>query len=190
MSNLINEELETMKYLFGYQKGKVISEQEKPAAAPATSPTALTAPDIIMKIQRILVDKYKTNLGNSGPKGDGVDGQWGSLTQTAFENATKSSVTTPANSTAVNVKIDPQVTKSKGFMVVKDNGQILMADQVKNGLIGSVDARDYDYVLLSTDGSTYACQSSTASCYSSNKKTGNVVNKTNNIQSAKTNVGL
>ena len=186
MSNLINEELETMKYLFGYQKGKVISEQVTQAASAAVP----TVPDVIMKIQRILVDKYKANLGNSGTKGDGVDGKWGSLTQTAFENATKGSSTAPVNSTVVNVKIDPQVAKSKGFMVVKDNGQILMADQVKNGLIGSVDARDYDYVLLSTDGSTYACQISTASCYSSNKKTGNVVNKTNNIQSAKTNVGL
>jgi hypothetical protein len=97
MSNLINEELETMKYLFGYQKGKVISEQVT-QAAPAAVPTAS---DVIMKIQRILVDKYKANLGNSGPKGDGVDGQWGSLTQTAFENATKSSVTTPANTTNI-----------------------------------------------------------------------------------------
>jgi hypothetical protein len=84
MSNLINEELEKMKYLFGYQKGKVVSEQVQQAA-----PVAPTAPDVIMKIQRILVDKYKANLGNSGPKGDGVDGKWGNLTQTAFEAATK-----------------------------------------------------------------------------------------------------
>lgn len=84
MSNLINEELEKMKYLFGYQKGKVVSEQVQQAA-----PVAPTAPDVIMKIQRILVDKYKVNLGNSGPKGDGVDGKWGNLTQTAFEAATK-----------------------------------------------------------------------------------------------------
>jgi hypothetical protein len=85
MSNLINEELGKMKYLLGYQKGKVISEQVTPAA-PAAVPTA---PDVIMKIQRILVDKYKANLGNSGPKGDGVDGKWGNLTQTAFETVTK-----------------------------------------------------------------------------------------------------
>jgi hypothetical protein len=193
MSNLINEELEKMKYLLGYQKGKVISEQVT-QAAPAAAPTA---PDVIMKIQRILVDKYKANLGNSGPKGDGVDGKWGNLTQTAFENATKGTPAAPTNTTTavVTVKVDPQTAKTKGFMIVKDNNKVLMPDQVKNGLIGGVDERDYDYVLLSTDGSVFACKTMNvggvgASCYSSNKKTGNVVNKTDNIQSVKTNVGL
>jgi len=93
MSNLINEELETMKYLFGYQKGKVISEQTAPAApataAPATAAPATAAPtaqDVIMKIQTILKTKYGVNLGTSGPNKDGVDGKWGNLTQSAFES--------------------------------------------------------------------------------------------------------
>ena len=195
MSNIINEELEKMKYLLGYQKGKVVSEQVQ-QAAPAAAPTA---PDVIMKIQRILVDKYKANLGNGGPKGDGVDGKWGNLTQTAFEAATggaKSAATAAAPPTTTNsLKVDPQVAKSKGFEIVKEDDKVLIPTKVVNGLIGSIDARDYDYVLLSADGSTFACQitkagTSGASCYSSNKQTGKVVNKTTDTQSAKTNVGL
>jgi hypothetical protein len=195
MSNLINEELETMKYLFGYQKGKVISEQGGTAApvaattTPAAAPSAATVPDVIKKIQEILNTKYGTKLT--------VDGKWGPMTQSAFENATKGTTASPANTTTavVTVKVDPQTAKTKGFMVVKDDNKVLMPDQVKNGLIGGVDERDYDYVLLSTDGSVFACKTMNvggvgASCYSSNKKTGNVVNKTDNIQSAKTNVGL
>jgi len=74
MSNLVNEELETMKYLFGYQKGKVISEQEK-----AVAPSTLTAPDVIKKIQTILNTKYGAKLN--------IDGKWGNLTQSAFQSA-------------------------------------------------------------------------------------------------------
>lgn len=191
MSNLINEELNKMKYLLGYQKGKVVSEQVQ-QAAPAAAPTAL---DVIMKIQRILVDKYKANLGNSGPKGDGVDGKWGNLTQTAFETATGGAKSAAVAPTTNSPKVDPQVAKSKGFEIVKEDDKVLIPTKVVNGLIGSIDARDYDYVLLSADGSTFACQitkvgASGASCYSSNKQTGKVVNKTTDTQSAKTNVGL
>jgi hypothetical protein len=54
----------------------VISEQDAPAA---------TTKDVIKQIQRILVDKYKVNLGTTGDLGDGVDGDWGNLTQSALE---------------------------------------------------------------------------------------------------------
>jgi hypothetical protein len=76
MKNLVNEELNKMKYLLGYHRGMVISEQDAPAA---------TAKDVIKQIQRILVDKYKVNLGNTGDLEDGVDGDWGNLTQSALE---------------------------------------------------------------------------------------------------------
>ena len=76
MKNLVNEELNKMKYLLGYQRGMVISEQDAPAA---------TAKDVIKQIQRILVDKYKVDLGKTGDTGDGVDGDWGNLTQSALE---------------------------------------------------------------------------------------------------------
>jgi hypothetical protein len=76
MRNLVNEELNKMKYLLGYQRGMVISEQDAPAA---------TTKDVIKQIQRILVDKYKVNLGKTGDLEDGVDGDWGPLTQEALE---------------------------------------------------------------------------------------------------------
>jgi hypothetical protein len=76
MKNLVNEELNKMKYLLGYHRGMVISEQDAPAA---------TTKDVIKQIQRILVDKYKVNLGTTGDLGDGVDGDWGNLTQSALE---------------------------------------------------------------------------------------------------------
>ena len=89
--NSVNEELKMMKYLLGYQRGKVISEQDAPAA---TTPAATTAPaatatpqDLIKQIQTVLKTKYNANLGNYGV--DGVDGKWGNLTQTALENALK-----------------------------------------------------------------------------------------------------
>jgi peptidoglycan hydrolase-like protein with peptidoglycan-binding domain len=78
MSNLINEELETMKYLFGYQKGKVISEQGKVTTTTAV-PSATTAPDVIKKIQEVLNTKYGAKLN--------IDGKWGPMTQSAFESA-------------------------------------------------------------------------------------------------------
>jgi hypothetical protein len=76
MKNLVNEELNKMKYLLGYHRGMVISEQDAPAA---------TTKDVIKQIQRILVDKYKVNLGTTGDLKDGVDGDWGNLTQSALE---------------------------------------------------------------------------------------------------------
>lgn len=113
MNRKINEEIQNMKYLFGYQKGKVISEQVQtsdltnyqpkglptsnatvPAAPPTPAAPAIPAPpttieDVIKKIQTILKTKYGANLGNTGPNKDGIDGKWGTNTQTALENALK-----------------------------------------------------------------------------------------------------
>jgi hypothetical protein len=109
MRNLVNEELNKMKYLLGYHRGMVISEQSGtvlPTSDPlsglpiqsrtinlnqATTDTktqeqpAATVKDVIKQIQRTLVDKYKVNLGDSGDLKDGVDGDWGNLSQGALE---------------------------------------------------------------------------------------------------------
>jgi hypothetical protein len=81
--NLVNEELNKMKYMLGYQRGRVISEQD--ADQPAATPK-----DLIRQIQTVLKTKYNANLGKFGLKGDGIDEKWGNLTQTALENALKS----------------------------------------------------------------------------------------------------
>ena len=79
----VNEELNTMKYLLGYQRGKVISEQDV-----ATQTTA-TPKDLITQIQTVLQDKFKQNLGPTG-----ADGKWGNYSQTALENALKTAAET------------------------------------------------------------------------------------------------
>ena len=82
----VNEELNAMKYLLGYQRGKVISEQD------AATQTTATPKDLIKQIQTVLKTKYNANLGNYGV--DGVDGKWGNITQTALENALKTAAET------------------------------------------------------------------------------------------------
>ena len=90
MNKLVKEELEAMKYLLGYQRGKVISEQAQvTSATPAAAPQ--TVEDVIKQIQTTLNTKYGTKLT--------VDGKWGNLTQTAFETALKSKGTAPAPTT-------------------------------------------------------------------------------------------
>lgn len=85
--NSVNEELNMMKYLLGYQRGKVISEQDVPAvatAAPAAPPAASTPKDLITLIQTVLRDKFKQNLGPTD-----TDGKWGKFSQDGLENALK-----------------------------------------------------------------------------------------------------
>ena len=85
--NSVNEELNMMKYLLGYQRGKVISEQDAPAvatAAPATAAPASTPKDLITLIQTVLNDKFKQPLGPTG-----ADGRWGKFSQDGLENALK-----------------------------------------------------------------------------------------------------
>lgn len=104
MKNLIKEDLNKMKYLLGYQRGMVMSEQElTPAVTAPASPAATpqTVEDVIKQIQTVLKSKYNANLGNSGTNEDGIDGKWGNLTQTAFENAAKSKSVTPASTKVV-----------------------------------------------------------------------------------------
>jgi hypothetical protein len=88
MRNLLKEDIENMKYLFGYKAGRVVSEQ-------ATENTA----DLIKQIQTVLKTKYNANLGTSGPNKDGVDGVWGPKTLAALEEVKKKkTLTTSGNS--------------------------------------------------------------------------------------------
>lgn len=90
MNKLVKEELEAMKYLLGYQRGKVISEQAQvtsvaPVATPAAAPQ--TVEQVVKKIQEVLNTKYGAKLT--------VDGKWGNNTQTAFEAALKTKASAP-----------------------------------------------------------------------------------------------
>jgi hypothetical protein len=133
MNTLVNEELNKMKYLLIYQKGKVISEQAggpatPVAAAPAAPvaadepkslPTTTTAPvaapaavspatveDAIKVIQTILNTKYGGKLT--------VDGKLGNLTQTALEAAVKSISTTPKATGEITPPVAPVTPKATG----------------------------------------------------------------------------
>jgi len=88
--NLVNEELNKMKYMLGYQRGRVISEQDAAQTQQAATQPAATPKDLIRQIQTVLKTKYNANLGKFGAKGDGIDEKWGNLTQTALDNALKS----------------------------------------------------------------------------------------------------
>jgi hypothetical protein len=79
--NTVNEELKMMKYLLGYQRGKVISEQDTAAVQDATQPT-VTPQDLIGQIQTLLNTKFGEKLT--------ADKKWGNMTQTALDTALKS----------------------------------------------------------------------------------------------------
>jgi len=89
MRNLLKEDIENMKYLFGYKAGRVVSEQ-------STENTA----DLIKQIQTVLKTKYNANLGTSGPNKDGVDGVWGPKTLAALEEVKKKKTLTASGNSA------------------------------------------------------------------------------------------
>lgn len=88
------------------QLGKFTVVSQPSSTTANNTQTAGNSVDLIKKIQTVLKDKYKAQLGTSGTNKDGVDGKWGKLTQTAFENAMKN--TTPATQGAAT----PQVTQA------------------------------------------------------------------------------
>lgn len=75
--SILTEEINNMKFLFGYKPGRLISEQETP----------VTTVDLIKQIQTLLNTNYGGKLT--------VDGKWGPMTQTALETAIKT-IETPA----------------------------------------------------------------------------------------------
>ena len=107
---IIIEDITRMKNLFVYKPGKVISEQittspeqqaiiDKGKKYAATTPVTPAAPAAttpgnnpmantpIGLIQTKLKYVYNLNIGTSGVNKDGVDGKWGNLSQTAFNQA-------------------------------------------------------------------------------------------------------
>lgn len=95
MSNIINEEINSIKFLFGYERGRVMSEQanvqiQRPTlnapAIPNVPKSNVKVPltpiaDVVGQIQTLLNTKYGAGLV--------VDKKWGPLTQAAFDKAFK-----------------------------------------------------------------------------------------------------
>jgi hypothetical protein len=81
---------------------------ETPVSTTAVPPAATTAPldrtSIISKIQNILKTKYNTNLGNTGPNKDGIDGKLGPRTLQSISAAISKAQSTPIDTKPIDAK--------------------------------------------------------------------------------------
>ena len=91
--SILTEEINNIKFLFGYQPGKVISEQSTP----------VNTVDLIKQLQTIINTNYGGQLI--------VDGKWGPKTQAAVEAAI-AKVTTPAAAPATPAPAAAPVVKA------------------------------------------------------------------------------
>ena len=82
-------ESERLEILNLHNNARIIKEQ---VPVVGTQQTPMDDKAKIMAIQTLLKTKYQSNLGNSGKKGDGIDGALGPKTLTALSTAMKSKV--------------------------------------------------------------------------------------------------
>ena len=82
-------ESERLEILNLHNNARIIKEQ---VPVVGTQQTPMDDEAKIMAIQTLLKTKYQANLGNSGKKGDGIDGALGPKTLTALSTAMKSKV--------------------------------------------------------------------------------------------------
>ena len=80
-------ESERLEILNLHNNARIIKEQ---VPVVGTQQTPMDDKAKIMAIQTLLKTKYQSNLGNSGKKGDGIDGALGPKTLTALSTAMKS----------------------------------------------------------------------------------------------------
>ena len=80
-------ESERLEILNLHNNARIIKEQ---VPVVGTQQTPMDDEAKIMAIQTLLKTKYQANLGNSGKKGDGIDGALGPKTLTALSTAMKS----------------------------------------------------------------------------------------------------
>jgi hypothetical protein len=165
--SILTEEINNMRFLFGYKPGKLISEQETPAT-PAT-PANVSMPDLIGQIQTILNTKFGGQLN--------VDRKWGPKTQAAFENAIKT-IESPAASPATG----PDATQMECIKQYGQNPTLgIGAVNTKVWLPNSDGSyswfgKDYSFEMASnkfTDESvgTWACNSGKLTITLKNKQT-------------------
>ena len=95
-------------------------------AAPAAPTTpAVKGNPMVAKLQQTLIDKFKVNLGNTGPNGNGVDGFMGINTANGIKKALESLKAAPAGEVAtktdttqqkkIEFKADPNITPESGI---------------------------------------------------------------------------
>ncbi len=104
------------------------------SASPAAA-TAVKGNPMIAKLQQTLIDKFKINLGNSGPKGDGVDGFMGINTANGVKKALDILKSTPAAEVTTKTdtpqqkkfefKADPNITPESGIKLQQQTPQEL-----------------------------------------------------------------
>ena len=95
------------------------------AATAAPTTPAVKGNPMVAKLQQVLIDKFKVNLGNTGPNGNGVDGFMGINTANGIKKALESLKAAPAGEVATKTdtaqqkkfefKADPNITPESGI---------------------------------------------------------------------------
>lgn len=104
MKNILNEEINQMKYLFDYKKGIVISEQSV-----ATTQTNYTVKDIQNKLIEL---GYKDALSNQGKIKNPADGRFGPATLNAVTQAIRTA-NTQAPAAATDKTNNQQISQTQ-----------------------------------------------------------------------------
>jgi len=105
------------------------------AATPAPSTDAVKGNPMIAKLQQTLIDKFKVNLGNTGPNKNGVDGFMGINTANGVKKALEMLKSTPAAEVTTKTdtpqqkkfefKADPNITPESGIKLKQQTPQEL-----------------------------------------------------------------
>ena len=110
-------ESERLEILNLHNNARIIKEQ---VPVVGTQQTPMDDEAKIMAIQTLLKTKYQANLGNSGKKGDGIDGALGPKTLTALSTAMKSKVAPATTEVKPGTAVVPATTEVKpGTTVVE-----------------------------------------------------------------------
>ena len=106
-------ESERLEILNLHNNARIIKEQ---VPVVGTQQTPMDDEAKIMAIQTLLKTKYQANLGNSGKKGDGIDGALGPKTLTALSTAMKSKVAPATTEVKPGTAVVPATTRGHAWL--------------------------------------------------------------------------
>jgi hypothetical protein len=145
MKKFISEEIENMKYLLGYKRGVVISEQAAPSSEtqpPAgTTPPATTTPATPIKIgvKYPSIVELQNSLNTKSQAGLTPDGKYGPKTSASILAALqKLPASTPTNTTPENAQVkdtDSEAIKKTAETGVQGGNTVVQNDN-KGGATG------------------------------------------------------